>query len=71
MYCLRHTHISQRLLKGVSIHLLADELGTSVRMIEKHYAKYLTIERRKALNASSFMTAIPKGKVTALRGAKG
>lgn len=70
MYCLRHTHISQRLLKGVNIHLLADELGTSVRMIEKHYAKYLTIERRKALNASSFMTSIPKSKVTPMRRAK-
>lgn len=34
MSCLRHTHISQRLLKGVDIHLLADELGTSVRRIE-------------------------------------
>ena len=70
MYCLRHTHISQRLLKGVSIHLLADELGTSVRMIELHYAKYMTLERRKALNASAFMKTIPKSNVRSMQRAK-
>lgn len=62
MYCTRHTHISQRLLKGVVIHLLASELGTSVAMIEKHYAKYLVSERRQALNATSFMDHVFKKK---------
>ena len=66
MYCLRHTHISQRLLKGINIHLLADELGTSVRMIEKHYAKYMKEERRKALNAASFAVDLPETNVESM-----
>ena len=70
IYALRHTHISQRLKNRINIHLLADELGTSVRMIEKHYAKYLKEERRDALNASSFMKEIPGTNVQPMRRAK-
>lgn len=49
-YTLRHSHISLALLGGVNIKVLADNCGTSVRMIEKHYAKFLQGDRRDMLN---------------------
>lgn len=38
IYSLRHTYATFRLEAGVSIHWLAENMGTSVQMIEKHYA---------------------------------
>ena len=38
LYSLRHTYATFRLMRGVSIHLLAKQLGTSVKMIEDHYS---------------------------------
>ena len=45
-YSLRHTHISLALKAGVNIQVLAENCGTSVRMIEKHYGKFLRQDRR-------------------------
>lgn len=67
-YALRHTYISMALLNGVNIKLVADNCGTSVRMIEKHYAKFLNQDRRRLFNK-----ALPSfgfkddGKVRAIR----
>ena len=36
-YSIRHTYATTRLESGVPIHLLANQMGTSVQMIEKHY----------------------------------
>jgi len=38
LYSLRHTYATFELLKGISIHILANQMGTSVGMIEKHYS---------------------------------
>lgn len=38
IYSLRHTYATFRLEAGVSIHWLAENMGTSVQMIERHYA---------------------------------
>ncbi len=38
LYSLRHTYATFRLMKGVDIHVLAKQMGTSVAMIEKHYS---------------------------------
>jgi site-specific recombinase XerD len=38
LYSLRHTYATFRLMRGVEIHLLANQMGTSVAMIEKHYS---------------------------------
>ena len=38
LYSLRHYYATVRLMKGVEIHLLANQMGTSVAMIEKHYS---------------------------------
>jgi integrase len=49
-YALRHSYISLALLAGVNIKVLADNTGTSVRMIEQHYAKFLDKDRRAMFN---------------------
>ena len=50
-YSLRHTHVSLALLGGVNIQALAKNLGTSIRMIEMHYGKFLRSDRRAMFNA--------------------
>jgi integrase len=42
MYALRHSSIVRMLLKSVPPKLVASLHNTSVRMIEKHYSKYIT-----------------------------
>ena len=49
-YSLRHTYISLALLAGVNIQVLAENAGTSVRMIERHYGKFLNRDRRAMFN---------------------
>ena len=39
LYSLRHTYATFALAKGVDIHTLARQMGTSVGMIERHYSK--------------------------------
>ena len=53
-YSLRHTHASLALLAGVNIQVLAENMGTSVLMVEKHYGKFLRADRRAMFNAVSF-----------------
>jgi integrase len=36
-YCFRHTYATFRLSEGVDVYILAEQMGTSVKMIEKHY----------------------------------
>ena len=47
IYALRHTYISQAIEGGVPLNIIADNCGTSVRMIEKTYAKILAEKRRE------------------------
>jgi len=49
-YSLRHTYISLALKNGMNIKVLADSTGTSIRMIEQHYAKFLHGDRRAMFN---------------------
>ncbi len=49
-YTLRHTHISRALLAGVNAQVIAENCGTSVRMIEKHYGKFMKSDRRAMFN---------------------
>lgn len=39
LYCLRHTYATFALRDGVSIHTIARQMGTSVKMLERHYSK--------------------------------
>lgn len=49
-YALRHTHISRALLAGVNVQVIAENCGTSVRMIEKHYGKFMQSDRCAMFN---------------------
>ena len=46
LYALRHTYVSRAIEGGVPLNVIADNCGTSVRMIEKTYAKILAEKRR-------------------------
>lgn len=43
-YCFRHTYATFRLSEGVDVYLLAEQMGTSVKMIEQHYGHVNTIK---------------------------
>ena len=47
LYALRHTYISRAIEGGVPLNIIAENCGTSVRMIEKTYAKVLAEKRRE------------------------
>jgi len=38
LYSIRHTYATKHLNEGINIHLLARQMGTSVKMIEEHYS---------------------------------
>jgi site-specific recombinase XerD len=46
IYALRHTYLSRAIEGGVPLNVIADNCGTSVRMIDKTYAKILAEKRR-------------------------
>ena len=43
-YCFRHTYATFRLSEGVDVYILAEQMGTSVKMIEDHYGHVNTIK---------------------------
>ncbi len=43
-YCFRHTYATLRLGEGVDVYFLAEQMGTSVKMIEEHYGHVNTIK---------------------------
>lgn len=45
-YSLRHYHISKALIAGANVQVIAENTGTSIRMIEAHYGKFLHADRR-------------------------
>lgn len=53
IYALRHTYISKAIEGGVPLNIIADNCGTSVRMIEKTYAKVLAERRRHFIEAGA------------------
>ncbi len=43
-YCFRHTYATLRLQEDVDVYFLAEQMGTSVHMIEQHYGQVNTIK---------------------------
>lgn len=67
IYAARHTYASQALMNGMNVQLLAENMGTSVRMIEETYGKFTAGKRRELIEASSLKLGIkPSGKVKRL-----
>ncbi|MDH4745889.1 site-specific integrase [Sphingomonas sp. CBMAI 2297] len=44
IYCFRHTYATFRLAAGIDVYFLAEQMGTSVQMIEEHYGHVNTIK---------------------------
>ena len=40
LYSLRHTYATKEIISGRNIHLLARQMGTSVKMLEDHYSHF-------------------------------
>ena len=53
IYALRHTYISKAIKGGVPLNIIADNCGTSVRTIEKTYAKVLAEKRRDFIESGA------------------
>ncbi|WP_207479596.1 tyrosine-type recombinase/integrase [Arenibaculum pallidiluteum] len=52
-YSLRHTYASQSIMAGMQAQLLAENMGTSVRMLELNYAKFFATARRQMIEAAA------------------
>jgi integrase len=52
-YSLRHSHISRAIEGGMPLSLVAENLGTSLLMIQKNYAKVLARTRRITIQQTS------------------
>lgn len=50
LYSLRHSYITTSIEQGVDLPLIAENAGTSVTMIEKHYS-HITVMTRQARTA--------------------
>src|SRR5262249_38977594 len=67
MYSLRHTYASQSILAGMNLKLLADNMGTSIKMLETHYGKFIAASRRKLIEESAFKLGLPESNVATMR----
>jgi site-specific recombinase XerD len=66
IYSLRHTHASQAILNGANLKFLAENMGTSIRMLEQHYGKFIAGSRRKLIEESGFKLGLKPGNVHTL-----
>lgn len=53
-YCFRHTYATFRLTEGVDVYFLAQQMGTSVKMIEDHYGHVTPVK-----NADRILQGLP------------
>ncbi len=67
-YTLRHSYISSQLNAGVPTLAIAQNVGTGVAMIEKHYGKFISDDRRKWLESGEIKLEMPpESKVVNIR----
>ena len=66
-YTLRHSYISHALKSGIPTQLLAENVGTSVRVIEKHYGKFIRDDRRRMLAEAAMRIDAGGGNVRGLK----
>jgi integrase len=72
IYCFRHTYATLRLQEGVDVYFLAEQMGTSVQMIEQHYGHVNTIKHadRVLQGMTGWEVSHPQVDVTRAKGAK-
>ena len=61
-YCLRHTCISLALKHSVPAQVVAENTGTSVRMIERHYGKFLRADKQAMLERGALAVEMETDK---------
>ena len=66
LYSLRHYYATQRLLEGIPIHDLSQQMGTSVLMITKHYSHLSSL--MKAKQFAGVVDANATGEAAQIRG---
>lgn len=67
LYSLRHTHASQCILAGMNLKMLAENMGTSIRMLEQHYGKFIAASRRKLVEESAFKLGLEPPNIATMR----
>lgn len=50
LYSLRHTYATFELVKGIRMHKLSVQMGTSIGMLEKHYSHLTVVDARDELS---------------------
>lgn len=55
LYSLRHTYITRALENGANMKLIADNCGTSIKMLEQHYWKSIQRKRQEMLDGVSVL----------------
>ncbi len=60
-YCFRHTYATLRLSEGVDVYLLAEQMGTSVQMIEKHYGHINPVKNADRILMGMHDWEVPEG----------
>jgi len=61
LYTLRHTYISRAIKRGMPLTLIAENVGTSVRMIEQNYGKFIAQTRRDLIEKTAPVLRVVKG----------
>lgn len=62
IYTCRHTYASQSILAGINLKLLAENMGTSIRMLEIHYGKFIAASRRKLVDEAAFKIGLKSSR---------
>jgi integrase len=66
VYSLRHTYLSEAVAAGVNLLALAKNCGTSVRMLETNYAKFLPQDRSRLLGGHQSKIEVPLSNVVSI-----
>ena len=66
-YSMRHTYASQSIMAGMQAQLLAENMGTSVRMLEENYAKFFATSRRQMIEKAAPKLGLKAGNVVPMR----
>jgi integrase len=68
LYALRHSYVSGALKKGIPVKAVADQCGTSIVMLQRHYAKFIPSDLAKyAKKAAPKLRTDTEEKVVAIR----
>jgi integrase len=66
-YSLRHTYASQAILAGMSLKLLSENMGTSIKMLEDHYGKFVAASRIKLIEETAPKLGLAESNVAPMK----